>query len=83
MRGAIPPLPQYAFMAWCLVNHRDSFTFTFSTFVIRVAWLRDCKVLSGGYIGKRYLPTFIILGILYPIFNAKLPIFFMSWFSGL
>jgi hypothetical protein len=31
MRGAIPPLPQYAFMAWCLVKHRDNFTFTLST----------------------------------------------------
>jgi hypothetical protein len=30
MRGAIPPLPQYVFMAWCLVKHRDSFTFTFA-----------------------------------------------------
>jgi hypothetical protein len=29
MRGAIPPLPQYFFMAWCLVKHRDNFTFTF------------------------------------------------------
>jgi hypothetical protein len=28
MSGAIPPLPQYAFMAWCLVKHRNSFTFT-------------------------------------------------------
>jgi hypothetical protein len=28
MRGAIPPIPQYAFMTWCLVKHRDSFTFT-------------------------------------------------------
>jgi hypothetical protein len=28
MRGAIPPLPQYDFMAWCLVKHRDNFTFT-------------------------------------------------------
>jgi hypothetical protein len=28
MRGAIDPLPQYAFMAWYLVNHRDKFTFT-------------------------------------------------------
>jgi hypothetical protein len=28
MRGAIPPLPQYIFMAWCLVKHRDNFTFT-------------------------------------------------------
>jgi hypothetical protein len=31
MRAAIPPLPQYAFMAWCLVKHRDNFTF--STFL--------------------------------------------------
>jgi hypothetical protein len=28
MLGAIPSLPQYAFMAWCLVKHRDNFTFT-------------------------------------------------------
>jgi hypothetical protein len=28
MSGAIPPIPQYAFMAWCLVKHRDNFTFT-------------------------------------------------------
>jgi hypothetical protein len=28
MLGAIPPLPQYAFMAWCS-KHRDNFTFTF------------------------------------------------------
>jgi hypothetical protein len=27
MRGSIPPLPQYAFMAWCSVKHRDNFTF--------------------------------------------------------
>jgi hypothetical protein len=26
MRVAIPPLLQYAFMAWCSVNHRDNFT---------------------------------------------------------
>jgi hypothetical protein len=30
MSGAIPPLPQHAFMAWCLVKHRDYFTFTFT-----------------------------------------------------
>jgi hypothetical protein len=28
IREAIPPLPQYVFMAWCLVKHRDNFTFT-------------------------------------------------------
>jgi hypothetical protein len=26
MRGAIHSLLQYAFMAWCLVKHRDNFT---------------------------------------------------------
>jgi hypothetical protein len=25
MHGAIPPFPQYAFMAWCLVKHKDTF----------------------------------------------------------
>jgi len=30
MRGAIHPLPQYAYMAWRSVkSHRDNFTFTF------------------------------------------------------
>jgi len=29
MRGYIPPLPQYVFLAWCLVKHRDNFAFTF------------------------------------------------------
>jgi hypothetical protein len=28
MRGAIPSLPQYVFMAWCLVKHMHNFTFT-------------------------------------------------------
>jgi hypothetical protein len=28
MRGAIPPFLKYPFMAWCLVKHRDNFTFT-------------------------------------------------------
>jgi len=28
MSGAIPPLPQYAFNAWCSIKkHRDNFTF--------------------------------------------------------
>jgi hypothetical protein len=27
MRGAVPPLLQYVFMAWSLVKHRDYFTF--------------------------------------------------------
>jgi hypothetical protein len=27
--GAVPPLPLYVFMAWCLVKHRYKFKFTF------------------------------------------------------
>jgi hypothetical protein len=27
-RGSAPPLSKYVFMAWCLVKHRDNFTFT-------------------------------------------------------
>jgi hypothetical protein len=27
MRGSIHPLLLYVFMAWCLVKHRDNFTF--------------------------------------------------------
>jgi hypothetical protein len=41
MRGAIPLLPQYVFIAWCLVKHRD-FTFTFYLNYL-TAW---CRVLE-------------------------------------
>jgi len=30
MHGAIPPLQQYVFTAWCLVKHRDNFTYHFN-----------------------------------------------------
>jgi hypothetical protein len=30
MRGAIPPLPQYVFMAWCLIKHRGELCLTFT-----------------------------------------------------
>ena len=30
MRAAVPPLPSYAFTAWCLVKHRDNFTCPFT-----------------------------------------------------
>jgi len=45
MRGAIHPLPQYAFMAWCLVKHRDNFTFTLVTEAL--IYENDSKVQSG------------------------------------
>jgi hypothetical protein len=33
MRGVILPFPLYVSMAWCLVKHRDNFTFTFIFFL--------------------------------------------------
>jgi hypothetical protein len=33
MRGTVPPLLQYIFVAWCLVKHSDNFTFTLPFFV--------------------------------------------------
>jgi hypothetical protein len=46
MSGAIHPLPQYVFMAWCLVKHRDNFTFyllpfpvTISSFILEFTFL--------------------------------------------
>jgi hypothetical protein len=30
MHGAVPPFPQYVFMAWCLVKHRDNLTCSFT-----------------------------------------------------
>jgi hypothetical protein len=41
MHGAIPPLPQYTFMAWFLVKNRDNFTVTFYT----LYRLMDCYYL--------------------------------------
>jgi hypothetical protein len=40
MRGAIPPFPKYAFMAWCLIKHRDNLTFFLSSFLGSTAQLR-------------------------------------------
>jgi len=42
MSGTIPPLYQYAFMAWCLVKHRDNFTFTLHS----VSDMRNTNLIS-------------------------------------
>jgi hypothetical protein len=38
MRGAIPPLPQYVFMVWCLVKHRDNFTLMMMMMMMMMWW---------------------------------------------
>jgi hypothetical protein len=53
MLGPVPPLPQYVFMAWCLVKHKDNFTFNF--FYLYV-WL---DVSTMMYDVKPYIYIFI------------------------
>jgi len=48
MRGAITLLPQYVLMAWCLVKHRDKFTFT-------------CGVREWEGTALRYVPVGTVL----------------------
>jgi hypothetical protein len=50
MSGDIPPLPQYAFMAWCLVKHRDNFTFTL-TLLLRL-YLHCCLLNACSLVLK-------------------------------
>jgi hypothetical protein len=35
MSGGIPSLPQYAYMAWCLVKHKENFTFLIREHIIQ------------------------------------------------
>jgi hypothetical protein len=36
MRGAIPPLPQHVFTAWCSVKHKENFTLTVMNLFLEV-----------------------------------------------
>jgi hypothetical protein len=47
MRGAIPPYPQYVFMAWCSVRHRDKFT---SIIIIIIIIIFRTLFNGAGYI---------------------------------
>jgi hypothetical protein len=40
IHAVIPPSPQYVFMAWCLVKHRDDFTFSMPLLKNIFHWLR-------------------------------------------
>jgi len=48
MRGSIPPLPHYVFMAWCLVEHRDIFTL-FITLVVVVMMMMKTTCQPAAY----------------------------------
>jgi hypothetical protein len=52
MHGAILPLPQYAFMAWCLVKHRDNF-YLFLPFTLHDPFkLKSASLEKLRYEGK-------------------------------
>jgi hypothetical protein len=54
MRGAVPRLPQYFFMAWCLVKHRDNLTFNFTfNFNFTFTFTFMCNT-EGGSEGNKH-----------------------------
>jgi hypothetical protein len=63
MRGAIPPLPQYTFMAWCQLKLRDDFTFTFPFFSLHA---NNLLSLHLSYINLYFfiITVFVQLNIL-------------------
>jgi hypothetical protein len=59
MSGAIPPLPQYVFMAWCLVKHRGNFTFTFMwNVVVRYNMELRHSFCPSAFLSISFLYTF-------------------------
>jgi hypothetical protein len=54
MSGAVPPLLQYAFMAWCLVKYRDNFTFTFTFTISQTTILRLWEVELFGILLENF-----------------------------
>jgi hypothetical protein len=65
MRGPIPPLPLYAFMAWCLVKDRDNFTFILCD---TVAGTED---ENGEHVYYGSQNTHFLIKIAYLFFNCN------------
>jgi hypothetical protein len=57
IHGTTPPLPQYVFMAWRLVKHRDNFTFTF-TFTFFTVFSNNMIIRRKFWGNFRSLPDF-------------------------
>jgi hypothetical protein len=65
MSGAIPPHPQYAFMAWCLVKAQGQLYFTFMyeymTLHLQVSWHKEPIILRRLYtFHVRYFCRFLM-----------------------
>jgi hypothetical protein len=60
MRGAVPRLPQYIFMAWCLGKHRD---FTLPYLTLMGVWI-DMNIGKEAFVGM-FMFGFISVSILF------------------
>jgi hypothetical protein len=49
--------PQYAFMAWCSVKHRDNFTFTWNVQVMKLL------IMQSSPVSRHLLPLYRIINI--------------------
>jgi hypothetical protein len=52
MSGSTPPLTQYAFVAWCLVKHRDNFTSTFETCTTGMSCMTESSDMLSVFLIK-------------------------------
>jgi hypothetical protein len=50
MSGAIPPLPQYAFVAWCLVKAQGTGAVELPEFVSRGFTSSSVSIICGEYV---------------------------------
>jgi hypothetical protein len=50
LHGAVPLLPQYVFMAWCIVKYRDNFTVIFIFFLVTGGWSKLALADPGLFI---------------------------------
>jgi hypothetical protein len=74
MRGAIPPLPQYTYMAWYLVKHRDNFTFSFDEGKFKNKGAFQKKYIYCKYKEMKLISHFNVILL---DFNAPVPAFHM------
>jgi hypothetical protein len=74
MRGAIPPIPQYVFIAWCLVKYRNSFTFYLYTLHFGDTVHHSCLTLPAHCLTHISDTNDVAEVVSFPIFKSKFAI---------
>jgi hypothetical protein len=62
MSGAIPPLPQYAFIARCLAKHKATLSLPLEHAIRKVKENEECMELNGNYQLLVYVNASNVLG---------------------